>query len=123
MNKKMHRYYDIKLKREQLNQEKYLKQQEIDILKNKNELIRDDLETKNKVDVSLKEYEEMKKKIEDLTSENSYYKNVFEQLKLDEYLHYLDLNDVVLNTYTRYEENKTFLTLKIRLKDEREFYG
>lgn len=123
MNKKTHRYYDIQLKREQLNQEKYLKQQEIDILKNKNELIRDDLETKNRVDISLKEYEEMKKKIEDLTSENSYYRKVFEQLELDEYYHQLDLKDIVLNTYTRYEENKTFLTLKIRLKDEREFYG
>lgn len=122
MRKSLYRYNDIKLRRDQINQERYLKEKELDILKSKNDLIQDDLDTKNRVDISLKEYEELQNKIKDLDSENSYYKNVFEQLKLDEYLHYLDLSDVNLTTYEMFEQNKKYVNLRICLKQEHEFY-
>ncbi len=94
-----------------------LKRQENNIKQQEIELKRQELNDRNRIDLSLVEYETMKKKIENLTLENSYYQNVFEQLNLDEYLHQLDLNDITITTHDIIPANKKYVMLRIRVKD------
>ena len=54
--------------------------------------------TKDRVDISLREYEEMKRNMEWLQSQNNKYASIFAKLKLDQYIDCIDPRTVVVIT-------------------------
>lgn len=55
-------------------------------------------ETKDRVDISLKQYEEMKRKIETLEEQNEKYKNIFERMGVEEWANDIEPNTIQVST-------------------------
>lgn len=73
-----------------------------DLMHERNRLERARLEweqkTKDRVDISLKEYEQLKRDLRDLRGKIERYETVFETLKLNEYMDYIDPNSMTIST-------------------------
>jgi hypothetical protein len=55
-------------------------------------------ETRDRVDISLKEYEQLKRDLGDLRGKLERYATVFETLKINEYIDYIDPNSMTIST-------------------------
>lgn len=55
-------------------------------------------ETKDRVDISLKEYEKLKRDLGDLRGKLERYETIFETLKLSEYMDYIDPHSMTIST-------------------------
>ena len=57
-----------------------------------------EMETKDRVDIPLKKYEEMKQHIDHLTRKNYHYEEIFERLRINEIVDKIDPATIVVGT-------------------------
>lgn len=88
--------WTLKGLREDLNRSNNLKSRE---LKENKEIAEKELDVKDRVDLSLKEYKELQDKIAVLESNNDFLQGVFKDLKLKDYLSNIDFNTINIRTY------------------------
>lgn len=55
-------------------------------------------ETRDRVDISLKEYEQLKRDLGDLRDKLERYETVFKTLRINEYIDYIDPNSMTIST-------------------------
>lgn len=55
-------------------------------------------ETKDRVNISLKEYEQLKRNLEQFKETTEHYEEIFDTLKLNEYINYIDPHSMTIST-------------------------
>lgn len=99
----------------QLTEQKEFNQKMIQLKEQENNLKEQELKNRNRVDISLVEYEQMQQEIKTLKEINKRYENVFEHFKLSEYLHRINENTIEVSSYQDYPKNKTIIKITFEL--------
>lgn len=78
-------------------------------------------ETKDRVDISLKEYEQLKRDLRDVRGKLERYETVFETLKLNQYIDYIDPNSMTISTLKDPERKSTRVFIQFECRTMLEF--
>lgn len=96
-----------------------------DLMRERNRIERARLEweqeTKDRVDISLKEYDRLKRDLADLRGKLERYETVFETLKLNEYIDYIDPHSMTISTLKDPARISTRVLIQFECKTMLEF--
>ena len=84
----------------------------------KQEYAEKELEVKDRVDISLKEYNEMKSKIKMLEIENASLNDLFNKIHLGDYLRYIDFDNIKVRQGSDVDPIDKYILIRVGLKDE-----
>jgi hypothetical protein len=101
----------------QLAEQKDFNQKMIKLKEQENNLKEQELKSRNRVDISLVEYEQMQQEIKTLKEINKRYENIYECLKVSEFLHRINEDTIEISSYQDYPRNKQNITITFELKD------
>lgn len=77
-----------------------------------------ELEVKDRVDISLKEYNEMKSKIKMLEIENASLNDLFNKIHLADYLRYIDFDKINVRQADDADPIRKYIVIRVGLKNE-----
>lgn len=82
------------------------------------EIAEKELAVKDRVDISLKEYNEMQSKIKRLEVENASFNDLFNRMCVGEYLRYIDFNTIKVKQIQDVDPLSKYILIKFGLKDD-----
>lgn len=77
-----------------------------------------EFEVKDRVDISLKEYNEIKSKIKMLEIENASLNDLFNKIHLGDYLRYIDFDNIKVRQGSDVDPIDKYILIRVGLKDE-----
>lgn len=93
----------------------------VDQVKVEQDKLKYEKETKDRVDISLKEYEQLKRDLRDVRGKLERYKAVFETLKINQYIDYIDPNSMTISTLKDPQRISTRFFIQFECKTLLEF--
>lgn len=93
----------------------------VDQVKVEQDKLKYEKETKDRVDISLKEYEQLKKDLKDVRGKLERYEAVFETLKLNQYIDYIDPHSMTISTLKDPERISTRVFIQFECRTMLEF--
>lgn len=93
----------------------------VDQVKVEQDKLKYEKETKDRVDISLKEYEQLKRDLKDVRGKLERYEAVFETLKLNQYIDYIDPHSMTISTLKDPERISTRVFIQFECKTMLEF--
>lgn len=92
--------------------------QQAEQFKIQTEIEKEKLIVKDRADISLKEYNEMKEKIKELQESNDNFKKLFNKLNLWEYINYIDFNSIRVQKWVEPMYCKSKMEISFDLKEK-----
>ena len=93
----------------------------VDQVKVEQDKLKYEKETKDRVDISLKEYEQLKRDLKDVRGKLERCEAVFETLKLNQYIDYIDPHSMTISTLKDPERISTRVLIQFECKTMLEF--
>lgn len=115
MNKKQQALFLLSRLNREIEENNNLREREICQQK---EIAENELAVRDRVDISLKEYNEMKSKIKMLEIENASFNDLFNKMCVGDYLRYIDFNTIKVRQSEDVDPIDKYIIIRFKLKNE-----